>query len=340
MEHRTLGSSGAVVSTYALGTMTFGAETDEEGSHEQLDVFLEAGGTLVDTADVYTAGASEEIVGRWLDDRPSDVTDRVVLATKARFPMGADPNDEGLSRRHLTRALDASLTRLRVDCIDLYQVHAWDPVTPIEETLGFFDDAVRAGKVRYAGLSNFAGWQVQRTVDVADARRLPRPVTLQPMYNLLGREIEWEIVPACQANGLGLLPWSPLGGGWLTGKYTRDQRPTGATRLGEDPERGVEAYDKRSGAERTWAVVEAVQAVAEGRGASMAAVALAWVHDRPAVSSVILGARTTEQLTANLAAAGLHLTPQETARLDAASDPAPADYPYGPAGLEQRSRSV
>jgi aryl-alcohol dehydrogenase-like predicted oxidoreductase len=254
--------------------------------------------------------------------------------------MGEDPNDAGLSRRHLTRALDASLTRLRVDCIDLYQVHAWDPVTPIEETLGFFDDAVRAGKVRYAGLSNFTGWQVQRTVDVADARRLPRPVTLQPMYNLLGREIEWEIVPACQANGLGLLPWSPLGGGWLTGKYTRDQRPSGATRLGEDPERGVEAYDKRVGAERTWAVVEAVQAVAEGRGASMAAVALAWVHDRPAVSSVILGARTAGQLTANLAAAGLHLTPEETARLDAVSDPAPADYPYGPAGVEQRFRRV
>jgi aryl-alcohol dehydrogenase-like predicted oxidoreductase len=254
--------------------------------------------------------------------------------------MGDDPNDAGLSRRHLTRALDASLTRLQVDCIDLYQVHAWDPVTPVEETLGFFDDAVRAGKVRYAGLSNFTGWQVQRAVDVADARRLPRPVTLQPMYNLLGREIEWEIVPACQANGLGLLPWSPLGGGWLTGKYTRDQRPSGATRLGEDPERGVEAYDKRAGAERTWAVVEAVQAVAEGRGASMAAVALAWVHDRPAVCSVILGARTTEQLTANLAAAGLHLTPEETARLDAASDPAPADYPYGPEGSKQRYRSV
>ena len=204
MEHRTLGSSGAVVSTYALGTMTFGAETDEEGSHEQLDVFLEAGGTLVDTADVYTAGASEEIIGRWLDDRPSDVTDRVVLASKARFPMGEDPNDAGLSRRHLTRALDASLTRLRVDCIDLYQVHAWDPVTPIEETLGFFDDALRAGKVRYAGLSNFTGWQVQKAVDVAEHRHVPRPVTLQPQYNLLARDIEWEIVPACLDAGLGL----------------------------------------------------------------------------------------------------------------------------------------
>ncbi len=340
MEYRTLGASGAAVSTYALGTMTFGAETDEEHSHEQLDSFLDAGGSLVDTADVYTAGASEEIVGRWLDDRPSDVTDRVVLATKARFPMGADANDAGLSRRHLTRALEASLTRLRVDCVDLYQVHAWDPLTPVEETLGFFDDAVRAGKVRYAGLSNFTGWQVQKTVDIAEHRRLTRPVTLQPQYNLLAREIEWEVVPACLENGLGLLPWSPLGGGWLTGKYTREQRPTGATRLGEDPQRGVEAYDKRSASERTWAVVDAVQAVAEARGTSMAAVALAWVHDRPAVSSVILGARTTEQLAANLAATGLHLTPEETARLDAASDPAPADYPYGPAGREQRERAL
>ena len=340
MEYRTLGSSGMAVSTYALGTMTFGKETDEAGSHAQLDQFLEAGGTLVDTADVYTAGASEEIVGRWLDDRPDDVTGRVVLATKARFAMGDDANDVGLSRRHLARALDASLTRLRVDCIDLYQVHAWDPHTPIEETLGFFDDVVRAGKVRYAGLSNFTGWQVQKAVDVAEARRLPRPVTLQPQYNLLAREVEWEIVPACVENGLGLLPWSPLGGGWLTGKYTRDQQPSGATRLGEDPGRGVEAYDKRAASERTWAVVDAVQGVAEARGGSMAAVALAWLHDRPAVSSVILGARTTDQLTANLAAAGLHLSPEEVARLDAASDPAPADYPYGPAGREQRERSL
>jgi aryl-alcohol dehydrogenase-like predicted oxidoreductase len=340
MEYRTLGASGAVVSTYALGTMTFGAETDEEGSHEQLDVFLEAGGTLVDTADVYSRGASEEIVGRWIDDRPSDVTDRVVLATKGRFAMGEDRNDLGSSRRHLTRALDASLRRLRVDCIDLYQVHAWDPVTPLEETLAFFDDAVRAGKIRYVGLSNFTGWQVQKTADVAAHRGLARPVTLQPQYNLLAREIEWEIVPACRENGLGLLPWSPLGGGWLTGKYTRDQRPAGATRLGENPDRGVEAYDGRAASERTWAVVDAVQTVAEAHGVSMAAVALAWLHDRPSVSSVILGARGTDQLRENLAAAGLHLSADETARLDAASDPAPADYPYGAAGTEQRQRLV
>ncbi len=340
MERRTLGRSGAVVSTYALGTMTFGKETDEDGSHEQLDAFVEAGGTLIDTADVYNAGVSEEIIGRWLDDRPDDVTDRVVLATKGRFPTGDDANDTGLSRRHLTRALDASLRRLQVDCIDLYQVHSWDPVTPIEETLAFFDDVVRAGKVRYAGLSNFTGWQVQKTVDTAERRHLPRPVTLQPQYNLLVREIEWEIVPACLENGLGLLPWSPLGGGWLTGKYTREQAPTGATRLGEDPGRGMEAYDKRSTRERTWAVVDAVQAVAAARGLSMAEVALAWVHDRPAVTSVILGARTTDQLRDNLKAAGLHLRAEETAALDAASDPAPPDYPYGPLGQGQRSREV
>jgi aryl-alcohol dehydrogenase-like predicted oxidoreductase len=340
MEYRTLGSSGAAVSTYALGTMTFGAEADEDMSHDQLDTFLEAGGTLVDTADVYTHGASEEIVGRWLDDRPADVTDRVVLATKARMAMGEDPNDVGLSRRHLSRALDAALTRLRVDCIDLFQVHAWDPLTPVEETLGFFDDAVRAGKVRYAGLSNYTGWQVQKAVDVAEHRHLPRPITLQPQYNLLSREVEWEIVPACAANGLGLLPWSPLGGGWLTGKYTRDQRPTGDTRLGDDPERGVEAYDKRAASERTWAVIDAVRSVASSRGVPMAAVALAWLHDRPTVSSVVLGARTTEQLSANLGAAGLHLSAEETAVLDAASDPAPADYPYGPAGAAQREREL
>ena len=338
MEYRNLGRSGAVVSTYALGTMTFGTETDEPASHEQLDVFLEAGGTLIDTADVYSDGASEEIVGRWLDDRPSDVTDRVVLATKARFATGTDPNDIGLSRRHLTRALEESLSRLRVECVDLYQVHAWDPLTPLEETLGFFDDAIRAGKVRYPGLSNYTGWQVQKAVDVAEHRHLVRPVTMQPQYNLLAREIEWEIVPACLVNGLGLLPWSPLGGGWLTGKYTRDQRPTGATRLGEDPDRGVEAYGKRSASERTWAVVDAVQSAAEATGKSMAVVALSWVHDRPGVSSVILGARTIEQLQDNLGAASVLLSLDETARLDAASDPAPADYPYGPAGREQRER--
>jgi aryl-alcohol dehydrogenase-like predicted oxidoreductase len=340
MEHRTLGRSGCAVSSLALGTMTFGAEADEAGSHAQLDAFVAAGGDLIDTADVYSAGSSEEIVGRWLAARPPDVRDRVVLATKGRFGVGPGPNDEGLSRRHLQRALDDSLTRLGVDSIDLYQVHSWDPVTPIDETMRVLDDFVRQGKVRYIGFSNYTGWQVQKAVAVAREQHLERPVTLQPQYNLLVREIEWEIVPSCQEAGLGLLVWSPLGGGWLTGKYRRDQRPVGATRLGENPDRGVEAYDGRSARLRTWDVIHAVEEVAQARGASMAQVALAWLLHKPAVTAVILGARTMEQLQDNLGAAALALTDEDMAALDEASDPAPADYPYGSRGQDQRGRHL
>jgi aryl-alcohol dehydrogenase-like predicted oxidoreductase len=339
MEYRTLGASGCVVSTFALGTMTFGTETDQVSAHAQLDRFIEAGGTLVDTADVYSDTVSEAIIGRWLADR-SEARDQIVLATKGRFSTGPGRNDLGSSRRHLSAALDASLQRLGVDTIDLYQVHAYDPITPLQETLRFLDDAVHAGKVRYVGLSNFTGWQIQKAVDLAEHRGLARPVTLQPQYNLLAREIEWEILPACESTGLGVLPWSPLGGGWLTGKYQRDTVPSGATRLGEDPERGVEAYEPRSQRERTWAVIDVVREVAEQRGVSMAQIALAWLVDRPTVSSVILGARTMEQLDDNLGAADLHLSVAETSRLDTASDPEPADYPYGVAGVEQRSRTT
>jgi len=335
-----MGRSGCAVSSLCLGTMTFGAETDEAGAHEQLDLFVESGGTLVDTADVYSAGASESIIGRWLAARPAEVRDRVVLATKGRFPMGEEPNAVGTSRRHLRRALEDSLTRLGVEHVDLYQLHAWDPHTPLEETLRFLDDAVRAGKIGYPGLSNFTGWQVQKAVDLAERYGWAVPVTLQPSYSLLVREIEHEIVPACLHNGLGLLPWSPLAGGWLSGKYTRDDRPSGATRLGEDPERGIEAYDRVGGRSQTWDVLAAVQEIAEARGATMAEVALAWVHGRPAVSSVILGARTTEQLRTNLAAAALVLEPQERSRLDEVSEPSAADYPYGGPGREQRSREL
>ncbi len=320
--------------------MTFGTETDEPAAHDQLDRFLAAGGNLIDTADVYSAGASEEIIGRWLSARPPDVTEPVVLATKGRFPTDDRPNGAGLSSRHLTRALDASLRRLQVERIDLYQVHAWDPHTPLEETLRTLDGFVRAGKIGYYGLSNFTGWQLTKAVDLARALQLSAPVTLQPQYNLLVREIEWEIVPAALDAGLGLLPWSPLGGGWLSGKYRRDERPSGATRLGENPDRGVEAYDRRSVQARTWDVIEAVQSIAEARGVSMAQVALAWVTDRPGVTSTILGARTTEQLEDNLGAAGLHLSQEETGPLAAASDPTAADYPYGGPGVEQRSRQL
>jgi aryl-alcohol dehydrogenase-like predicted oxidoreductase len=339
MDYRTLGSSGCAVSNLCLGTMTFGAESDEAVSHRQLDRFVEAGGTLVDTADVYSKGASEDIIGRWFASRPADVTEPVVLATKGRFPMGASPNATGLSARHLARALDASLRRLGVDAIDLYQMHAYDPWTPIEETVRTIDTFLRAGKIRYWGLSNFTGWQLTKVVYLCRELGVAAPVTLQPQYSLLVREIEWEIVPAALDAGLGLLPWSPLGGGWLSGKYTRGERPTGATRLGEDPGRGMEAWERR-GTERTWDVIEAVQGVAEARGVSMAEVALAWVTSQPGVTSTILGARTLDQLEANLRAADLRLSDDQLAALDAVSRPQVADYPYGDLGIDQRSRSL
>ncbi len=339
MRYRLLGHSGCAVSELCLGTMTFGAETGEAGSHEQLDVFVEAGGTLVDTADVYSAGVSEEIIGRWLAARPRDVTERVVIATKGRFATDPGPNGNGLSARHLTRALDASLGRLGIDAVDLYQVHAYDPYTPMEETLRTLDGFARAGKIRYYGLSNFTGWQLTKAVLTARALGLREPVTLQPQYSLIVREIEWEIVPAALDLGLGLLPWSPLGGGWLSGKYRRDQRPTGDTRLGEDPGRGMEAYDRR-GSDRTWRVIDAVGQVADSRGLSMAEVALAWVNNRPAVASTIIGARTTEQLETNLRAAGLELSAEENAALDKASDLDASDYPYGELGIDQRDRAL
>jgi len=340
MEYRLLGASGCVVSTFALGTMTFGDETSEEDSRVQLDRFLDVGGSLVDTADVYSGGASEEIIGRWIATCSPAKRSALVLATKARFPMGTAPNDVGLSRRHLRSALERSLRILHVETIDLYQVHAFDPLTPIEETLRFLDDATREGKILYVGLSNFTGWQIQKTVDMADKEGLVRPVTLQPQYNLLAREIEWEIVPACLSEGLGLLPWSPLGGGWLTGKYRRDEQPTGANRLGEGKRAGVEAFGKRNPMQRTWDVIAALEQVASARSVPLAQVALSWLVDRPAVTSVILGARTLEQFEVNLATSGLHLDEEEVSLLDSASATDVPDYPYGEGGISQRSRAL
>lgn len=339
MQYRTLGCSGTVVSTQALGTMTFGAEADEETSGAILTRFLEAGGTFVDTADVYSAGVSEEIIGRWLAQHPTEAR-QVVLATKGRFPMGEGPNDVGLSRRHLRDALEASLRRLGVDHIDLYQVHAWDALTPVEETLRFLDDAVTAGTIGYFGFSNYLGWQLTKAVHVARAHGWAAPVTLQPQYNLLVRDIEHEVVPAALDAGMGLLPWSPLAGGWLTGKYQRDVDPTGATRLGENPQRGMEAWAARNADERTWRVIDAVREVADAHSASMSQVALAWLAQQPAVTSVILGARTVEQLDDNLGAADLELSPDALARLTEVSAPQVDDYPYGTAGVQQRHRSI
>jgi len=339
MKYRNLGNSGAIVSELTLGTMTFGAEADETTSHAIIDSFVEHGGTFIDTADVYSAGESEQIVGRWLASHPEQAK-QAVLATKGRFPMGDGPNDLGLSRRHLRTALDASLTRLGVDHIDLYQMHAWDALTPIDETLSFLDDAVTAGKIGYYGFSNYLGWQLTKAVHRAAALNLAPPVTLQPQYSLLVRDIEHEVVPAALDANIGLLPWSPLGGGWLTGKYERDVAPTGASRLGENPKRGMEAWEARNADERTWAVIAAVKSIAEAHDATASQVAIAWLLTRPAMTSVILGARTVDQLVDNLGATDLELSAEEVDTLSDASAPRADDYPYGTAGVAQRNRRI
>ncbi|MGN6200652.1 aldo/keto reductase [Humibacter sp.] len=339
MHYRTLGRSGTAVTDLALGTMTFGHEASEEASHAILDAYVEAGGNFIDTADVYTRGVSEEIVGRWLAAHPAEA-EQLVIATKGRFPMGDGANDLGLSRRHLSRALDASLTRLGVETIDLYQLHAWDALTPIDETLRFLNDAIAAGKILYYGFSNFTGWQLTKAVHVARAHGWAEPVTLQPQYNLIVRGIEHEIVPAALDAGVGLLPWSPLGGGWLSGKYQRDVAPTGATRLGENPERGMEAWRARNDDPRTWRILEVVQELADVHGASLSQVSLAWLLAQPAVTSVILGARTVEQLRDNLGASDVELTDAQLAALDEASAPRVEDYPYGGPGVQQRHRRI
>ena len=337
--YRTLGRSGAVVFEQALGTMTFGAEADEATAHAIIDAYVAGGGNLIDTADVYSAGVSEEIIGRWLAAHPTEAS-RIVIATKGRFAMGAGPNDLGTSRRHLRTALDDSLRRLGVDHIDLYQMHAWDAITPLDETLRFLDDAIAHGKIGYYGFSNFTGWQLTKAAMLAQQHGWTMPVTLQPQYSLLVRGIEHEIVPAALDAGIGLLPWSPLGGGWLSGKYRRDISPTGMTRLGENPDRGMEAWKQRNADDRTWNVIDTVTSVAEAHDASPSQVALAWLSAQPAVTSVILGVRSVDQLRDNMGAVGLVLDAAELDSLDAASTPHADDYPYGAPGAAQRHRSI
>lgn len=340
MKYRNLPGTGTSVSNLALGTMGFGTETDEADAFAILDTFVEANGNLIDTANVYGGGLSEEVIGRWFASRGADVGDRVVLATKGRFATGPDVNEVGLSRRNLDRALDASLRRLGRDNIDLYQLHGWDALTPIEETLRFLDDAVRAGKITYIGLSNFTGWQMQLTLSTAKAMGLNVPVTLQPQYSLVSRELEFEIVPAALHNNVGLLPWSPLAGGFLTGKYTKaDNRPSG-TRAGSGVELYEYIHDDLAAKDQNWAILDTVRDIAAEVGATPSQVALSWIMNRPGVTSPIFGARTLDQLHDNLAAADLDLGAEATARLDAVSAPTSNDYPYGPFGVKQRHRYV
>ncbi|HEY4829074.1 MAG TPA: aldo/keto reductase [Solirubrobacteraceae bacterium] len=326
MEYRQLGRSGLRVSSLTLGTMTFGGrgqfsavgDTDVDGARRQIDLALDAGVNLIDTADVYSGGAAEEIVGRALGDR----RDQVLLATKARFPMGSGPNDAGLSRQHLIEACEASLRRLGTDHIDLYQVHEWDGQTGLEETLGALEHLLDAGKVRYVGCSNFAGWQVMKALGIADRTGLPRFVSQQVYLSLQERSAEYEIVPSAIDQGLGLLIWSPLAGGLMSGKYRRNQPPPPGSRHASDWDEPP-VYDE----DKLYDTVEVLVEIAEARGSSPARVALAWLLTRPAVTTVIVGARTDEQLADNLAAADLALSADEVARLEAVSRP-PLIYPY------------
>ncbi len=314
-----LGRTGPIVSRLGLGTMTFGVETNETEAFTQLDSFVQAGGTLIDTADVYAEGESERIVGRWLADRNPD---HVVVATKGRF---APPS--GASRRSIVRSVDASLDRLGVDAIDLYLIHGWDQHTPVTDTLDTLAGLVRAGKIHSIGWSNVTGWQLAQILTESRHGGLIAPCVVQPQYNLLDRGIEVEVLPCCLDQDVAVTPWSPLGGGWLTGKYSRDDQPTGVSRLGEDPSRGVEAYDERNN-ERTWRILDVVREIASRHQRPMAHVAIAWLLARPAVASVLLGARTTEQLDGNLGAASYTLTDGEMAELTAVSAPGLPPYPY------------
>lgn len=325
MEYRYLGRSGLKVSELCLGTMTFGREASEEESRRMLDRFVEAGGNFLDTANVYSNGVSEEIVGRWMKGRRRE---DLVVATKVRFAMGEGPNDVGLSRKHILAQVEASLRRLQTDYIDLYQVHCWDPGTPLEETLSTLNDLVRRGLVRYLGISNYSGWQLQKAIDTARAHGWEGFVSLQPLYNLLDRSTEWELIPVCLNEGLGVIPWSPLRGGWLTGRFRRGMAgPPPGTRIEEAERRGWSESWSRYNNERTWRILDTLEQVSQKAGHTPAQVALNWLLQRPGVTAPIIGARNLRQLEENLGAVGWRLDPALVAELTRASDVEPP-YPY------------
>jgi aryl-alcohol dehydrogenase-like predicted oxidoreductase len=331
MKYKNLGSSGVKVSSLCLGAMTFGeadeksfmhkAGSDEATAHAVLDRAVAAGVNFIDTADIYGQdGLSERVLGNWLVARGA--RDKIVLATKFRFTMDDGPNRSGASRYRIMKCVDASLRRLRTDRIDLYQIHMQDITVPEDETLRALDDLVSAGKVLYLGCSNYAAYRLMRSLWLARTSHRAAFVTLQAQYSLLVRDLEREHVPLCRDEGLGILPWSPLAGGFLSGKFERGKPPQAGTRLGEKAERFAR-YDL----ERNWRILDAVRAVAAETHSTPSAVSLAWLLSRPQVTSVIFGARTVEQLETNLAAASLELTAGQLQALDQASA-IDLGYPY------------
>jgi aryl-alcohol dehydrogenase-like predicted oxidoreductase len=313
MEFRYLGRTGLQVSELCLGAMHFGGATDEKTSTTILDEFVASGGNFIDTADIYNAGESEAVVGRWLNGRQRD---DLVIATKVWGRTADGPNDAGLSRKHILSGVDASLRRLGTDYIDLYYTHVFDDATPLEETLSALDTLVTAGKVRYLGASNLAGWQLQKAVDLSARHGWARYAALQPLYNLLDRETEWELLAVCRNEGLGVMPWSPLRAGWLSGRFKRGMtEPPAGSRIVTAGERGLperwENYDN----ERTWRVLDDLHALAADTGKTVAQLALRWLLQADTVTAPIIGPRTREHLADNLGATGWELTDQQFSRL-------------------------
>jgi aryl-alcohol dehydrogenase-like predicted oxidoreductase len=350
MEYRQLGRSGLRVSALTLGTMTFGGQggfravgaTDVEGARRQVDLCLEAGVNLIDTADVYSGGLSEEITGAVIKGR----RDSVLISSKVRMTMGDGPNEAGLSRHHIIAGCEASLRRLGTDHIDIYHVHEWDGQTRLEETLSALDSLVSAGKVRYLAASNYAGWQLMKALALADSHGWERFAAQQIYYSLEARDAEYELIPLSIDQGVGILVWSPLAGGLVSGKYRRDASPTGETRQLSGTWNEPPVRDQ----EKLYDTIEVLVEVAAAHGVSAAQVALAWLLANPAVTSLVIGARTDEQLIDNLGAASLELTADEFAALDKVSAPeliyphwhqlATANDRFGPADLSLHGRRL
>lgn len=324
MDYRSLGRTGCKVSPMCLGTMLFGNTTAPEDAHRIVDRALDAGINFMDTANVYVHGTSEEVLGEAL--KRNGKRDRVILATKVHGTMDADdPNGSGNHRQHIIAQCEASLRRLQVDHIDLYQLHRPDPSLPIDETLGALDDLIRAGKIRYIGTSTFAAWQLMESIWVARELRLNRFVCEQPPYHLLDRRIERELIPFAQSYGFGIIPWSPLAGGFLTGKYTRDGEIPEGSRFAGGPSGGRSEQLFR---DRVFDLVEAVQEMAQAKGCTAAQLALAWVMHQPGVTSPIIGPRTMEQLEDNLGALEVEISEDDRARIDELAPPGEVMVPY------------
>ncbi len=337
MEYRRLGASGLTVPALSFGAGTFGGkgdffsawgDTDAKGARRLIDICLDAGVSMFDTADVYSTGESERVLGEAIKGR----RDKVLISTKATFRFNDDPNAVGSSRFHLLATIDESLKRLGTDHIDLFQLHGFDAMTPVEEVLSTLDTLVRAGKIRYVGVSNFSGWHIMKSLAAADRYGYPRYVANQSYYSLIGRDYEWELMPLALDQGLGAVVWSPLGWGRLTGKLRRGQPLPKQSRLHATADMGPQVDD-----EYLYRVVDALDEVAKDTGKSIPQIALNWLLQRPTVSTVIVGARNEEQLQQNLGAIGWSLTKEQIAKLDAASDVTPA-YPYWhQRGFEERN---